>query len=58
MTFPMRLAEIRQTAESLFGTEHGDRWRGSTIVDITPPGKWIPMFRKPNLESEDVPQCR
>jgi len=56
VTYPLRIAEIKETVGSLAGTEFTERWRGNTIVDITPPGKWIPMFHRPQLESEDVPQ--
>jgi hypothetical protein len=40
----------------LDGTEYTERWRGNTIVSISPPGKWIPMFERPELENENVPQ--
>ena len=58
VTYPLRLAEIKETVGSLDGTEYTERWRGNTIVDINPPGKWIPMFQRPNLESENVPRCQ
>jgi hypothetical protein len=35
---------------------YNEKWRGNTIVDINPPGKLIPMFQRPQLESEAVPQ--
>jgi hypothetical protein len=56
ITFPLRLAEVKETVGSLDGTEYTERWRGNTIVDINPPGKWIPMFHRPDLESEQVPR--
>jgi hypothetical protein len=57
VTYPLRLAEVKETVGSLDGREYTERWRGNTIVDISPPGKWIPMFRRPELESEQVPAC-
>jgi hypothetical protein len=55
VTYPLRIAEIKETVGSLDGTQYTERWRGNTIVDINPPGKWIPMFQRPELESEQVP---
>jgi len=55
VTYPLRIAEIKETVGSLDGTEYTERWRGNTIVHIEPPGKWIPMFERPELESETVP---
>jgi hypothetical protein len=52
VTYPLRLAEV---SEPLQGVQYTERWRGNTIVHIEPPGKWIPMFERPELESETVP---
>jgi hypothetical protein len=52
VTYPLRVAEVR---EPIQGVEYTERWRGNTIVHINPPGKWIPMFERPELESEIVP---
>jgi hypothetical protein len=49
----LRIADIRET---LYGVTYNEKWRGNTIVDINPPGKLIPMFQRPQLESEAVPQ--
>jgi hypothetical protein len=51
VTYPLRLWEVRETIQ---GVEYTERWRGNTIVDITPPGKWIPMYQRPELEGEQV----
>lgn len=54
VTYPLRLAEVRETVGSLDGTEYTERWRGNTIVDIQPAGRWIPMFHRPELESPEL----
>lgn len=53
VTYPLRIAQVKETVH---GVEYTERWRGNTIVDINPPGKLIPMFQRPQLESERVPQ--
>lgn len=55
VTYPLRIAEIKETVGSLDGTEYTQKWRGNTIVDIEPPGKWIPMFNRPELDTERLP---
>ncbi|MDO8303400.1 MAG: LamG-like jellyroll fold domain-containing protein [Sedimentisphaerales bacterium] len=55
VTYPLRIAEVKETIGSIDRTEYTEKWRGNTIVDISPPGKWIPMFHRPQLESEQVP---
>jgi len=55
VTYGLRLVEVKETVGSLRGIEFTERWRGNTIVHIEPPGKWIPMFERPELESETVP---
>ena len=52
LTYPLRLAEVR---EPIQGVEYTERWRGNTIVHIEPAGKWIPMFQRPELEHDVVP---
>ena len=37
------------------GVLYTQTWRGNTIVDIKPGGKWIPMFHRPQLNMEQVP---
>jgi len=49
LTYPLRIAEVRERVQ---GTEYTERWRGNTIVDLAPPGKWIPMYQRPELETE------
>jgi len=56
VTYPLRIAEVKETVGGLDGNEYTERWRGNTIVSISPPGKWIPMFERPELENENVPQ--
>jgi len=56
VTYPLRIAEIKETPGSLDGTEYTEQWRGNTIVDISPPGKWIPIFHRPELDTEEIPQ--
>jgi len=52
LTYPLRIAEVR---EPIQGVEYTERWRGNTIVHIEPAGKWIPMFQRPELEHDVVP---
>ena len=55
VTYPLRIAEVKETVGSLDGTEYTERWRGNTIVDISPSGKWIPLFQRPELDTETMP---
>jgi hypothetical protein len=55
VTYPLRIAEVKETVGSLRGVEYTERWRGNTIVDIAPPGRWVPMFQRPEMENEEVP---
>jgi len=52
VTYPLRVAEVR---EKINGVEYLERWRGNTIVDISPRGKWIPTFHRPELDNDRVP---
>lgn len=52
VTYPVRIAEVQETIN---GVRYTERWRGNTIVDITPPGHWIPMYQRPELETTHVP---
>ena len=52
VTYPLRMAQVR---EPINGVLYTQTWRGNTIVDIKPGGKWIPMFRRPQLNTEQVP---
>lgn len=58
VTYPLRIAEVKETVGSLAGTQFTERWRGNTIVDISPPGKWIPLFHRPELDTDQVPSGR
>jgi hypothetical protein len=53
VTYPLRIAEVR---EPIQGVEYTERWRGNTIVRIEPPGKWIPMFERSELDTDTVPR--
>jgi len=55
VTYPLRIAEIKETVGSLDGTEYTQKWRANTIVDIASPGKWIPMFNRPEPDTERLP---
>lgn len=54
VTYPLRIAEIKETVGSLDGTRYTERWRGNTIVEIAPRGKWFPTFVRPELETTAV----
>jgi hypothetical protein len=53
VTYPLRIAEVR---ERVMLSDYVEKWRGNTIVDIEPRGKWIPMYERPHLDTENVPQ--
>jgi len=53
VVYPLRISEVR---ERVMQSDYVQRWRGNTIVDIEPRGKWIPMFERPQLDTENVPQ--
>jgi len=55
VTYPLRIADVKETVGSLDGKQYTERWRGNTIVDISPPGKWIPTFQRPELETDQLP---
>ncbi len=52
VTYPLAVQEVRETLQ---GVDYVERWRGNSIVDISPPGKWIPLFQRPELEKDQVP---
>jgi hypothetical protein len=51
VVYPLRLWQMRET---VYGVAYSEKWRGNTIVDLAPQGKWIPMFQRPELETERV----
>jgi hypothetical protein len=51
VVYPLRLWQIRET---VYGVEYSEKWRGNTIVDLAPQGKWVPMFQRHGLETERV----
>lgn len=51
LTYPLRIAQIKETIN---GVDYTEKWRGNSIVDISPKGKWIPIFNRPELEAELV----
>jgi hypothetical protein len=56
VTYPLRIAEVKETVGSLHGNEFTEKWRGNTIVSISPPGKFIPMYQRSELDTEDLPR--
>lgn len=56
VTYPLRITEVKEVIKGHEFVEYTEKWRGNTIVDISPPGTWIPMFQRPELESEQVPR--
>ena len=55
VTYPLCIAEVKEVIRGKQFVEYTERWRGNTIVDISPGGKWIPMFEHPELETAEVP---
>ncbi len=55
VVYPLRIAEVKETIYGAEHVEYTEKWRGNTIVDIAPAGKWIPMFERPELDTEIVP---
>lgn len=53
VTYPIRVAEVR---ERVMLSDYVEKWRGNTIVDIQPRGKWIPMYERPHLDTEVLPR--
>jgi hypothetical protein len=51
VVYPLRISELR---EMIQGVEYTERWRGNTIVDLAPQGKWVPTFHRPELENERI----
>ena len=43
VTYPLRIAKVVETVN---GSEYTERWRGNTIVDISPHGQWMPMYKR------------
>ena len=56
VTYPLRVAEVKEVIKGVDFVEYTEKWRGNTIVDISPPGKWVPMFQRPELDTEEMPQ--
>ena len=52
ITYPLQINEIR---EWINGIEYTEKWRGNTVVDISPPAKWIPMYQRSKLDTELLP---
>lgn len=55
VTYPLRIAEVKEVIKGVDFVEYTEKWRGNTIVDISPPGKWLPMFQRPELDTSDLP---
>ena len=56
VTYQLRIAEVKEAIKGVDFVEYTEKWRGNTIVDISPSGKWIPMFQRPELDCEHLPQ--
>ena len=59
VTYPIRIAQVKETpSASLAGTLNSWSAGEETPLSISPSpgGKWIPMFERPELESETVPK--
>lgn len=55
MTYPLRIAAVTESVYTDKHSEYVEEWRGNTIVDISPAGRWLSMFQRPQLTSEVVP---
>ena len=55
LTYPLRIAQVTEVIRGKDFVEYTERWRGNTIVDISPGGQWIPMFEHPELDTEQLP---
>lgn len=45
----------RETIENVAGTQYRVKWRGDTVVGITPHGAKYPLFERQWMESDDPP---
>lgn len=55
VTYPLRIATVTETIYTDKHTEFKEQWRGNTIVDISPAGHWLPMYQRPQLNSDALP---
>jgi hypothetical protein len=55
VVYPLRITEVKETVGSLAGIEYVERWRGNTIVDVKPRGRWLPMHVRPELDTSELP---
>lgn len=55
VTYPLRIAEVTETIYTDRHNEYKGLWRGNTIVGISPKGRWLPIFHRPELDTETVP---
>ncbi len=56
VVYPLRMAEVKETIYGADFVEYTEKWRGNTIVDIAPVGQRIPMFQRPQLDTETLPE--
>ena len=54
VTYPLRIARVKEVIKGVDFVEYTEKWRGNTIVDIAPPGKWLPMFNRPELDTAQL----
>jgi hypothetical protein len=55
VTYPLRIAEVKEVIRGYEFVEYTEKWRGNSIVDISPPGTMLPMFNRPELDTEQLP---
>ena len=52
VTYPLAVTEV---CEVIDGVTYTERWRGHTITDVTPSGAWVPLFQRPALDTDTIP---
>lgn len=56
VTYPLQIAEVQEVVRTDDFVRYRQRWRGNTIVDIKPVATLLPMFQRPELDSEQLPE--
>ena len=54
VTYPLRIMELKETIN---GVEYTEKWRGNTMVGISPGGKMLPMYHRPELDTCHLPSA-
>lgn len=55
VTYPLRIARVTETIYTDKHHEFKEQWRGNTIVDISPAGEKLPMYCRPELNTDALP---